>query len=49
MPNGSLTRLERKNAAPIWRRFAMADFVYLALGLLFFGLMAAYANACDRL
>jgi hypothetical protein len=38
-----------QNGPSIWRRFAMADIVYLVLGLLFFGLMAAYANACDRL
>jgi hypothetical protein len=49
IPNGSLTRFGRKNAAPIWRRCAMADVVYLVLGLLFFALMSAYAIACDRL
>jgi hypothetical protein len=30
-------------------RFAMADLVYVILGLLFFALMGAYANACNRL
>jgi hypothetical protein len=28
---------------------AMADVIYLVLGLAFFGLMALYASACDRL
>ena len=28
---------------------AMADLVYLVIGLLFFGLMGAYAHACTRL
>jgi hypothetical protein len=49
IPNGSLTRSRRKNAAPTWRRFAMADLVYVVLGLLFFGLMGVYALACNRL
>jgi hypothetical protein len=30
-------------------RRAMADIVYVVVGLLFFALMAAYAVACDRL
>jgi hypothetical protein len=30
-------------------RFAMADLIYVILGLLFFALMGAYANACSRL
>lgn len=28
---------------------AMADFVYLVIGVLFFVLMGVYAVACDRL
>jgi hypothetical protein len=31
------------------RRFAMADLIYVVLGLLFFGLMGLYATACSRL
>jgi hypothetical protein len=38
-----------KKTRLIWRRHAMADFVYLAIGLLFFALMTVYANACSRL
>jgi hypothetical protein len=30
-------------------RRAMADIVYVVIGLLFFALMAGYAVACDRL
>ena len=30
-------------------RRAMADIVYVVIGLLFFALMAVYAVACDRL
>ena len=30
-------------------RRAMADIIYVVVGLLFFALMAAYAVACDRL
>jgi hypothetical protein len=46
-----MDRLCGSGAKPglIWRRRAMADLVYLALGLLFFGLMGAYAIACNRL
>jgi hypothetical protein len=37
------------NPSSIWRPRAMADVIYLFLGLAFFGLMALYASACDRL
>jgi hypothetical protein len=49
MPNGSLTHIRRKTAQPIWRRTAMADVVYLGLGIVFFVLMGVYAEACRRL
>jgi hypothetical protein len=31
------------------RRRAMADLIYLAIGVLFFVLMGVYATACGRL
>jgi hypothetical protein len=37
------------DARSIWRRRAMADVVYVVLGLLFFALMGLYATACNRL
>jgi hypothetical protein len=47
--NGIIAPFWRMNARLIWRRFAMADVVYVVLGLLFFGLMGLYATACNRL
>ena len=39
-----------RTARRILRRLrAMADIVYVVIGLLFFALMAVYAVACDRL
>jgi hypothetical protein len=49
IPNGLLTGVRRKNRLSIWSPRAMADVIYLVLGLAFFGLMALYAVACDRL
>ena len=41
--------LPAKGRGAIWRHCAMADVIYLALGLAFFGLMGLYAFACGRL
>ncbi len=41
--------ISAQDPASIWRSRAMADVIYLVLGLAFFGLMALYASACDRL
>jgi hypothetical protein len=49
IPNGTIACSWRINAPLIWRRLAMADVVYVVLGLLFFGLMGLYATACSRL
>jgi hypothetical protein len=53
---GRASRIDRLSASvPIRarrisrRRRAMADIVYVVIGLLFFALMAIYAVACDRL
>jgi len=35
--------------APLIGDAAMADVIYLVLGFAFFGLMALYADACNRL
>ena len=49
IPNGFLTRFWRNNAHPMEKRRAMADLIYLAIGVLFLVLMGVYANACSRL
>jgi hypothetical protein len=49
MPNGFLTRFHRKNGRPIGRRLAVADLIYLAIGVLFLVVMGVYAAACGRL
>jgi len=53
---GPLSRIDRLSASAAKPprqiakgRRAMADIVYVVIGLLFFALMAGYAVACDRL
>ena len=47
--NGIIAPSWRMDARLIRRRRAMTDLIYLALGVLFFVLMGAYASACNRL
>jgi hypothetical protein len=39
----------RRGLARNWRRLAMADVIYIGIGVLFFILMGLYAHACERL
>jgi hypothetical protein len=48
-PEWTAYAIAAQEAFSIWRRAAMADLVYVVLGLAFFALMTLYAAACDRL
>ena len=45
----SLRASDARTRGSIRRRVAMADLIYLAIGVLFLVVMGVYAAACDRL